>query len=151
PIAALGLYEMSRRRERGLDVMASDAFEVIHSPSIGAILRLAVLLGLIFFAWVYAAQMLYTQIFASDPPANFGALLDQVLNTERGQQLFFAGNLVGFAFAVLVLAISVVSFPLLLDRNVGAATAIRTSVRATLENPLQIAAWGLIVAVALLL
>ena len=61
------------------------------------------------------------------------------------------GNGVGFLFAVVVLVISVVSFPMLVDRNVGAATAVRTSVRAVLENPMTMAMWGLFVAGALVI
>jgi uncharacterized membrane protein len=61
----------------------------------------------------------------------------------------FAGNLLGFFFALVVLAISVVSFPMLVDRPVKAGTAVRTSVRAVMENPVTMAAWGLIVALLL--
>jgi uncharacterized membrane protein len=65
--------------------------------------------------------------------------------------LIIVGNLVGFLFAVLVLTISVVSFPLLLDRDVGVVEAVLTSVRAVADNPVTMAAWGLIVAVLLLI
>ena len=61
------------------------------------------------------------------------------------------GNVIGFAFAVLVLSISVISFPLLLDRDVGVAVAVYTSVKAVAKNPLMLALWGLIVAAALLI
>ena len=61
------------------------------------------------------------------------------------------GNVVGFVFALVVLATSVVSFPMLVDRDVSAATAVRTSVRATIENPVPVGLWGLIVAIGLLL
>jgi hypothetical protein len=65
--------------------------------------------------------------------------------------LIILGNAIGFVFAVVVLSISVVSFPLLLDRNVGVAVAVRTSVKAVLASPVTIALWGLIVAVSLIL
>ena len=61
------------------------------------------------------------------------------------------GVSVGFLFALLVLAISVVSFPLLLDRDVGVGTAIATSMRAVRENPAPMAAWGLLVAAGLVI
>ena len=61
------------------------------------------------------------------------------------------GSGVGFVFAALVLVISVVSVPLMLDRDVGMKTAVLTSVRAARENPVTIALWGLIVAVSLVL
>jgi uncharacterized membrane protein len=62
-----------------------------------------------------------------------------------------AGMGVGFIFAVLVLMISVVSFPLLLDRDVGLYRAVITSVRAVAKNPAVMAAWGLVVACGLAL
>src|SRR6185369_13736964 len=70
----------------------------------------------------------------------------EVLATSRGWTLIILGNLIGFVFAVAVLTISVVSFPLLLDRDVGAAIAVQTSIRAVLTNPVPMALWGLIVA-----
>ena len=65
--------------------------------------------------------------------------------------LIIVGNGVGFLFALSVLIVSVVSFPLLLDRDVGAVEAVLTSVRAVAANPLPMAMWGLIVAALLLL
>jgi len=73
-----------------------------------------------------------------------------VATTEAGWRLMLWGNAIGFAFAVVALAIGVVSFPLLLDRDVGAASALTTSVRAVIRNPIPMAAWGLIVAGLLL-
>jgi uncharacterized membrane protein len=72
-----------------------------------------------------------------------------VLTTPEGYRLIVVGNAVGFIFAVVAFALSAVSFPLLLDRHVGVAAAIVTSVRAVLKNPVTMAAWGLLVAVAL--
>ena len=72
-----------------------------------------------------------------------------VFTTGAGWAMIVAGNTVGFLFAVLVLTISVVSFPLLLDRDVGLYTAVATSVRAVVKNPGPMAVWGLIVAVGL--
>src|SRR5207248_3909375 len=68
-----------------------------------------------------------------------------------GWTLIVLGNGIGFLFAVAVLSISVVSFPLLLDRDVGAVEAALTSVRAVAANPVIMAAWGLIVAILLLI
>jgi uncharacterized membrane protein len=150
PFVAIGLYELSRRREQDPNVSPMRAFDVMHRPSFGAICRLGLLLAAIFVAWLYAANLIYVQIFgnAVPPPAEF---INQVTTTAKGTQLIIVGNVVGFLFAAFVLVISVVSFPMLVDRNVSAATAVRTSVRAALENPIPIALWGLIVAFSLLI
>jgi uncharacterized membrane protein len=109
------------------------------------------LLLIIFVIWVAVAQAIYIANFGYTPAALVPDFLRQVLTTPAGWTLIVVGNGVGFLFAVAVLAISVVSFPLLLDRDVGAAVAILTSVRAVLTNPLTIAMWGLIVAALLVI
>ncbi len=150
PFAAIALYELSRRRERGLDVSAEHLLEVFRSPSIGAIVRLGLVLLAIFLAWLVAAKTMYAQIMGGAVPASLGEFSHQVLTTSAGWQLIVVGNAVGFVFAAVALIISVVSFPMLVDRNVGAATAVRTSVRAVAANPLTMAAWGLFVVAALI-
>jgi uncharacterized membrane protein len=151
PLAALGLTELSRRRERGEPVSWIHAFSVLRSPALGAIIGLGLLLTVIFLAWLVAAQLVYAATLGPEPPASLGSLLRDVLDTSEGWQLLLIGNLVGFCFALLVLLLTVVSFPLLLDRGVSLGTAIRTSVRACLANPGPMAIWGLIVAALLLL
>jgi uncharacterized membrane protein len=151
PIAALGLYEFSRRREAGLEVSASNALDVLHSPSIGAITALGLLLLAIFFIWIAAAHAIYVANFGYAMPASAWQFVSDVFTTAAGWRLIVIGNLVGFVFAVLALMLSVVSFPLLLDRDVGAATALTTSIRAVGANPVTMALWGLIVAALLLI
>lgn len=151
PLAALGLYELSRRREAGLPGEATHALDVIRSSSIGAIAALGILLLLIVGVWLAVANAIYVADFGYAPPASFGGFIHDVLTTSAGWNLILVGNAVGFCFAVVVLTISVVSFPLLLDRDVGAAVALLTSIKAVAENPLTMAAWGLIVAVLLAL
>lgn len=150
PLAAIALYELSRRRERGLDVSPEHLLEVFRSPSIGAIVRLGLVLLAIFLTWLVAAKTMYAQIMGGAVPASLGEFSHQVLTTPAGWQLIVVGNAVGFVFAAFVLIISVVSFPMLVDRNVGAATAVRTSVRAVAANPLTMAAWGLFVVAAVI-
>lgn len=151
PFAAIGLYEMSRRREKGADITWRDAFGVLGSPSFAAILALGLVLMVIFLLWLLAAQAIYTVTLGPQPPASLGSLLHDALTTRAGWALIGVGVGVGFLFAVLVLAISVVSFPLLLDRKVGADTAMWTSVRAVVANPVPMAAWGLIVTAGLVI
>ncbi len=149
PVAAVGLYELSRRREQGLETSWKSAFGVLQSRSIGAIAGLGVILMIIFLLWLAAAHAIYVLTMGSAAPVSISEFLREILTTARGWALIVIGNGVGFLFALLVLTISVVSFPLLLDRNIGVVTAVLTSVRAVLESPKTMALWGLIVAGAL--
>jgi len=149
PLAALGLYEMSRRREQGLEVSWKHALDVFRSPSLAAIIVLGLMLVAIFLVWIAVAQAIYVAYFGYAPAASMPDFANQVLTTSAGWSLAIVGNAVGFLFAALVLTLSVVSFPLLLDRDVGVATAVLTSVRAVVANPVTMAVWGLIVAALL--
>jgi uncharacterized membrane protein len=151
PFAAIGFYESSRRRELGLDTSWSHVFDLRHSPSLGSMLTLGAVLLTIFICWQAAAGQLYLRLFGPVEPQSVRAFLIEVLTTTRGWTLIILGYATGFAFAVAVLTISVVSFPLILDRNTGVAVAVHTSVRAVLANPLTMVLWGLIVAVSLMI
>jgi uncharacterized membrane protein len=151
PLAAIGLYELSRRREQGLEASWKQAFGVLRSTSLPAIVTLGSLLMAIFIAWLIVAQLIYTATFGEVRYTSIADFARDVLTTPAGWTLIVVGNAVGFLFAVLAFAISVVSFPLLLDRDVSFAAAMATSVRAVRVNPLTMALWGIIVAAALLL
>jgi uncharacterized membrane protein len=151
PVAAVGLYEISRRREQGLAITWADALGVARSPAFGAILALGLILLFLFLLWLTAAYGIYHVTLGPEHPATIGAFARDVLTTGPGWTMIILGCGVGFLFAVLVLMISVVSFPLLLDREIGVTGAMLTSIRAVLANPVPMAAWGLIVAVGLAL
>lgn len=151
PIAAVGLYGMSRQREREGKANWGDAFGLIRSPSFGAIFVLGLILLAVFLAWLGAAEAIYWLTLGATPPVSVEAFAEAVLTTEAGWAMIGIGIGVGFLFALTVLAISVVSFPLLLDRDVGVGTAIKTSYSAITTNPGPMALWGLIVAAGLLI
>jgi uncharacterized membrane protein len=151
PVAAIGLYEMSRRREQGHEVGWGDAFGVVKAPAFGAIFVLGLLLLAIFLIWLGVALGISAATIGTERPASIGAFVRDVLGTGPGWAMIVVGIGVGFCFAVLVMAISVVSFPLLLDRDVGLGTAIATSVRVVRTNPGPMALWGLIVALGLVI
>lgn len=145
PAAAIGLYEISRRREQGLQTTWADAFAPLRAPAFGSIAVLALLLFATFFIWLASAQAIYSATLGPEPPTSLSGFLRDVLTTGAGWTLTLVGLGVGALFAVATLTISVISFPLLLDRNVRLSTAVATSIRAVRLNPLPMAVWGLIV------
>ncbi|UPY35318.1 DUF2189 domain-containing protein [Sediminicoccus sp. KRV36] len=151
PLAALGIYEISRRREAGLSAGWTAMFGVLRSPAIFSIAALGLGLLAIFALWLMTARGLYLVTLGTAMPASPMAMLDAVMGTTRGVWLIALGNLVGAGFAVLVLALSIVSFPMLLDRNVTPGEAVRCSWVAFQTNWLVLLAWGAIVAVLLAL
>jgi uncharacterized membrane protein len=143
---AVGLYEMSRRREQGIPITWVDAFGVIRSPRFGAIMALGLVLLATFLLWLLAANVIYQLTLGPEPPVSIVAFARDLLTTSAGWAMMLVGVGIGFLFALLVLAISVVSFPLLLDRDVGLDRAVWMSIRAVTANPGTMAVWGLIVA-----
>jgi uncharacterized membrane protein len=151
PIAAIGLYELSRRREVGLSVKWTDMFLVLRSPAIGQIALLTALLAVVFVLWLGAATLIYNVTLGPQPPVSVGAFAHDVVATAAGWAMIVLGVGVGFLFALLAMTISIVSFPMMLDRGVGLDTAVSWSYRAVRANPAAMAMWGLIVAVSLVL
>jgi uncharacterized membrane protein len=145
PFAGVGLNEMSRRRELGISTGWTDAFRVFGSPSLGAILLLGMALAVIFVFWQYIAYAIYEFTLGPRLPASVGGFIHDVFLTGPGWKLIVLGVGAGFVFAAIVLVISSVAFPLLLDRPVGVEVAVRTSVRAALVNPVPMALWGMII------
>lgn len=150
PLAAIGLYEMSRRREQGLP-HSWEALRVFNLLRVRSIATLGVILMVIFLAWLAAAVIVYQNTFGTWRPTSFAEFGRQVFSTPEGWTLILVGCGVGFLFALLSFAVGVVSFPMLVDRDVGVATAVQTSIRAVAANPVTMAVWGLIVAGALLI
>ena len=150
PFAGIGLYDMSRRREAGLEPTWKDAAAVFRSPAIGSVIAMGIVLAAVFVLWLMTAKVIFALTIGFSPDT-YEVWVREILTTRRGWALIVIGNTAGFAFAVLVLTISVVAFPLIIDRQAGVGIAISTSRRAVLANPVTMALWGLIVATLLVL
>ncbi len=151
PLAAVGLYELSRRREAGLDTRWTHVFDVLKAKSLGTIAGLGVILAILFAAWLASALAIQRWAMGPGSMGDIDTFLANVFGTAGGIRLIVVGNLVGFVFAAVTLAIASFSFPLALDRDVSLPTAVMTSVRVTVANPVTMALWGLIVVGGLIL
>lgn len=151
PLAGTGLYEMSKRREAGRSAGIGDAFRAFRRDTLLPIILLGAYLFAIFTLWIYMADRVYLATMGGTVPAGPLAFLGDVLTTNAGWEMIVLGTLVGFVFAVLVLATSLVSFQMLVDRPVGIPAAVVTSLRVMQRNPVTVAGWGAIIAGLLLL
>lgn len=151
PVAAVGLYEMSRRRETGEPTSWLAYLDVIRSPKFGGILILSLFHVVVFLVWIMSANLIFDATLGPKAPVSIAAFVHDIFTTGAGWAMIIIGVVVGFAFSVAVLAISVVSFPMLLDRDVSLPTAVVTSVKVALKNPVPIGVWGMIVAGSLAL
>ena len=151
PVAAVGLYEMSRRRETSEPTSWLAYLDVIKSPKFGRILILSLFHVVVFLVWIMSANLIFDATLGPEAPASIAAFVHDIFTTGAGWAMMIIGMALGFAFSVAVLAISVVSFPMLLDRDVSLPTAVVTSVKVALKNPVPIGVWGMIVAGSLVL
>jgi len=151
PVAATGLYEMSRRREQGQHVTWIDAFKVFDSPAIGSIVGMGLILLSVFGLWLATAYQIGVATLGPETPPTLGMFMDQVFRSEASVPLILGGVGAGFLFAALAFVISVVSVPLLLDRDVGLWIAVQASLKAVRANLVPMILWAAIIAVSLAL
>jgi uncharacterized membrane protein len=145
PPAASGFYELAKRREQGLDSSWRHYLDVLRSRGAPSLLALTAIVAILFTLWIAAAWVIYSETLGPEPMGSVTALLRATFMTSEGRTLMIVGNIVGLGFAILTLATTVISFPMLVDRPVGCVLAIRTSLRVAYHNPITIGAWGLIV------
>jgi uncharacterized membrane protein len=145
PIAAVGLYEVSRCLETGEGVRWRHILRAgARAPSqlgfFGAIL------AFVYFVWVQLAFLLFMLFLGSKPLPPASEFLPTLLFTPHGLGLLVAGTIAGGALAFLVFAISAISVPLLITRRMDAVTAIATSLAAVISNPKPMALWAALIA-----
>jgi len=149
PFVAIGLYEMSRRRETGEQVTLAAVWATVRSRhEIG---WMAFVTLFIFVIWMYQVRLLIALILGIN--ASFSSLqqfITVVLTTSEGLLFLAIGNAVGAALSLILFSLTVVSFPLLLDRDVDFVTAMVTSVRAVVTSPIPMIGWAAVIVVLLI-
>jgi uncharacterized membrane protein len=149
PFVAIGLYEMSRRREAGQPVTLGAIWSTVRSRS--ELGWMAFVTLFVFVIWMYQVRLLIALILGIN--ASFSSLqqfITVVLTTNEGLLFLAIGNAVGAALSLILFSLTVVSFPLLLDRDVDFVTAMVTSVRAVVTSPLPMIGWAAVIVVLLI-
>lgn len=144
PLLAVAFYDISRRLELGQPV---DLMQVAMAwkANPGGIFTMGLVMMMFHLAWERVAMLLYPLFFGAGHPVNWSLFLQSILFTMEGIPFLLVGTAIGGVLATIAFAISVVSFPMLLDRNCSVPRAIATSVLATIVNWRVLLGWAALI------
>jgi uncharacterized membrane protein len=150
PFVATGLYEVSRRREMGQPLSFGVVFTSVWRARQREMSWMAFVTLFLFIIWLYQVRLLIALFLGMRSFATLGEFLDVLLTTPEGWAFLAVGHVVGAVLAALAFSVTIVSFPLLLERDRDFITAIITSVRAVAFNPVVMLGWAACVVVLMI-
>ena len=146
PFAATGLYEVSRRLEKRQPLGLGSVFSIVFAQKDRQVPSMAMFIMLVFMFWVFIAHTIFALFFGLTP---ITGSTWSMLFSSSGLQTILVGGVIGGVMATLFYALTVVSLPLILDREVDFITAMITSFGCVTKNPVTMATWAAVIALAL--
>ncbi|MEM8877760.1 MAG: DUF2189 domain-containing protein [Pseudomonadota bacterium] len=150
PFIATGLYEVSRRLENNGELSLGGVFAVIFEQRKRELSWMAFVVLFIFIMWMYQVRLLLALFLGFEPISTLPEFLDTLLTTTNGLLFLAVGHMVGAILAATLFSLSVISFPMLLDRDVDFITAMVTSVQTVVKNPIPMLGWAAVVTALLI-
>jgi uncharacterized membrane protein len=151
PFVAVGLYEVSRRRENGLSLEWSGILGVVFAQRRRETGWMAFVTLFVLVMWMYQVRILIALFIGLHAPTTLDGFIQVVLGTPEGLMFLGVGHVIGAFMALVMFSLTVVSFPLLLDREVDFVTAMITSVKSVVANPVPMVGWAFVIMVLLMI
>lgn len=144
PFAAVGLYETSRRLTTGAPVSIGRLVGAVPTHARRELGYMALVTAFGMIGWIYAAGFVYA-VFFGLRPVDYTDIVSAVVSTPRGVAFLLVGNAIGAVMATVIFSVSVIAYPMLLDRDIDFVTAMIASIRAVFAAPMVMLGWGIFV------